>query len=345
MSKAIQIKNIYYMLSYAFCALQQNQYENIEAEPFEHIHDLFAAILSKGILSQLKQGLYKEYVQKQENLPVLHGKLELKGTISNKIQRKQFVSCEYDELSEDNLYNQILKTTCLLLLKEPTVTKERKLQLKRVLLFFRNIKEIDIKHIKWERIGYWRNNQNYGMLLNLCHFVIEGMILTTKQGNYKLASFLDEQKMSRLYEKFILEYYKFHYPNLYPKASQISWSIDNGTTEFLPIMQTDITLQQKDKILIIDAKYYTNTMQHYYDTNKIHSNHLYQIYTYVKNMDKNHSGNVSGLLLYAKTEEELVSDHDFLMDGNKISVKTLDLNVPFEEIKEQLDEIVKKWNE
>ncbi len=340
--KSIQIKNIYYMLSYAFCALQQNQYEKVGAEEFEHIHDLFAAILSKGISSQLKQGLYKEYMEKQENLPVLRGKLEIQETVYNRMQKKQMVFCQYDELSEDNLYNQILKTTCLLLLKQPTVSKEKKEKLKRVLLFFKDIKELDAKKIKWEQLRYWKNNQNYCMLLNLCHLVLDGMLLTTEQGSYKLTSFLDEKKMSHLYEKFILEYYRYHYPLLHPKASQISWNVDDGSTEFLPVMQTDITLKQKDKILIIDAKYYAHIMQHYYDTNKIHSNHLYQIYTYVKNMDKKHLGNVSGMLLYAKTDEQIVPDHDFWMEGNKISVKTLDLNVPFEKIKEQLNGIAEE---
>ena len=91
------------------------------------------------------------------------------------------------------------------------------------------------------------------------------------------------------------------------------------------------------------TKYYANTMQYYYDTKKIHSAHLYQMYAYVKNMDKSHLGNISGLLLYAKTEGEIVPDCEFFIDGNKIGVKILDLNVPFLQIRKQLDEIIEKW--
>jgi 5-methylcytosine-specific restriction enzyme subunit McrC len=57
--KSIIIKNIYYMLAYAFQALGQPQYDEIASEEFENIHDLFAAILAKGALKQLKQGLYR----------------------------------------------------------------------------------------------------------------------------------------------------------------------------------------------------------------------------------------------------------------------------------------------
>ena len=63
--KSIFIKNIYYMLSYAFTTLNQGGYEDVATEEFENIHNLFAAILAKGISRQLKQGLYREYLNRR----------------------------------------------------------------------------------------------------------------------------------------------------------------------------------------------------------------------------------------------------------------------------------------
>ena len=51
---------------------------------------------------------------------------------------------------------------------------------------------------------------------------------------------------------------------------------------------------------------------------------------------------VSGLLLYARTADEIQPDGDFSMSGNKISVKTLDLNQPFEMIAKQLNQIAEE---
>lgn len=45
------------MLSYAFTTLNQGGYEDVVTEEFENMHNLFAAILAKGISRQLKQGL------------------------------------------------------------------------------------------------------------------------------------------------------------------------------------------------------------------------------------------------------------------------------------------------
>ena len=47
--KNIPIKNIFYMLTYAFKELKHNNYEYISGEKFDNIYDLFAEILSKGI--------------------------------------------------------------------------------------------------------------------------------------------------------------------------------------------------------------------------------------------------------------------------------------------------------
>ena len=91
------------MLAYAFKVLTQKNYEKIASESFDNIYDLFATILVKGVNKQVKQGLYKEYVVHQNNLSTVRGKINIRDTISNKIQRKQRIACEYDELTEDNL--------------------------------------------------------------------------------------------------------------------------------------------------------------------------------------------------------------------------------------------------
>ena len=345
--KGIFIQNIYYMLSYAFQILKQEDYQKVAGEKFDKIHDLFAAILEKGVARQVKQGLYREYVPMQEDLSVMRGKLNINDTISLKVQRKQKLSCEFDEFSEDNLYNQILKVTIHRLIKADDVAAERKQALRKLIVFFGNVSLIQPDHIAWNRLIYQRNNRNYELILNICYLVLNGMLQTTEDGAYKLITFSDEH-MERLYEKFILEYYKQHHPELHPAAPVIEWDHteepDSQMIQLLPKMKTDIVLEKGDKTLIIDAKYYGKAMIQNYSKETLRSAHLYQIFAYVKNMDKNNTGNVSGLLLYAKTEEEVFPDGEpFVIGGNSIGAKTLDLNQEFKEISYQLDKIVKQY--
>lgn len=194
---------------------------------------------------------------------------------------------------------------------------------------------------------YQRNNKNYEMLINICYFVLDGMLQTTDKGNYKMMTFSDEH-MHRLYEKFVLEYFKRHHSYLSEvRAAQVKWNLATDTEEsmirFLPAMQTDIFLRYKEKVLIIDTKYYGNSMQKQYDKVTIHSGNMYQIFTYVKNQDVENNGRVSGMLLYAKTEEAITPDCSFVIGGNKISVKTVDLNKEFKLIAAQLDKIAEDY--
>lgn len=337
--KGILIRNIYYMLAYAFQELRQNNYAEIEGEMFDDIYDLFAEIIARGISYQLKQGLYREYIARNELMQTVKGKIDVRGTIANRMRNNHQIACNYDELSEDNIYNQILLTTMNVLISHSDVKKEKKSKLKKIKVFFNNVQPIDIHTIRWNALRFDRNNKNYRMLLYLCYFIISEWLMTTEEGRYKMREFSDEH-MCRLFEKFVLEYYKKHHPEQKPCAAQIDWNIEieESTTNILPIMQTDILLTMEERTLIIDTKYYTRSMQKQFDKSSIHSNNLYQIHTYVTEYDEEHKGNVDGMLLYAKTQEEITPDGQMkFKDGNTIYFRTLDLNTDFETIKKRLD--------
>ncbi len=345
--KSIFIKNIYYMLAYAFQILTNPVLEDISKEEFEDMQNMFAAILSKAVPLQVKRGLVRTYQSKTEDLATVRGKINIQGSIKNKLARRQAVTCEFDELSENNLLNQIVKTTMHVLLRHGNVEEKYKDTLRKSWLFFSEVDLIEPSSIRWGDIRFERNNQSYRVLISICQLVLEGMLLTTEKGEYRLATFLDEQRMCRLYEKFILEYYAKHFPMLHPRSAMINWDLADGEDNgLLPRMQSDIYLKKDNTVLIIDAKYYTHTMQKQYDKHTFHSNNLYQIFTYVKNTeswlaDSEHT--VSGMLLYAKTDEEITSDKNtYHMSGNEISIRTLDLNKSFEDIKKQLDDIARE---
>ncbi len=340
--RSIFIKNIYYMIAYALLLPEQSGFEDIAKENFDNIHNLFAAILSNGLDRQLKQGLYREYVPKTESLATMRGKIDIAGTVRNRLQRKRLASCEYDELSENNLFNRIIKTTALLLIKCPDLDKKYAASLKRELMFFGGIDDMDPAKIPWQAVRCQRNNSTYRLLLGVCRLTLEGMLPTTDRGSHRLAAFVKEPHLSRLYEKFILEFYRRECPQLSASPSYIKWALDMGSdVRDLPQMKSDVTLTDRKtgNILIIDAKYYSRTMQEYYDSLTVRSGNLYQIFTYVKNKQealKPASPTVSGMLLYAQTDDSAPLNNDYLMSGNKISVRTLNLNREFSEIAGQL---------
>lgn len=337
----IPVQNIYYMLAYAFQVLNENGYKDIATEQFDNVGELCAAILAKGISVQLKRGLGKEYVSQTEPMSSLRGKIDIAESIKTQSMLRKQLVCTYDDFTVNSYMNRILKSTMELLIRSD-ISKVRKKNLRKLLVFFDDVDSIDVYDINW-RLQYNRNNQSYRMLISICYLVVKGLLQTNTAGITKLMDFLDEQRMCRLYEKFILEYYRKEHPEVKASASQIPWQLDDDFGAMLPVMQSDIMLSKGSATLIIDAKYYGHTTQSQYGVNTLHSGNLYQIFTYVKNKDAEYGDQphtVSGMLLYAQTDEVVQPNHVYHMSGNKITVRTLDLNLPFSDIAKQLDGIV-----
>lgn len=340
----IRIQNIYYMLAYAFQVLNEQGYKNIATEEFDNTAELCAAILARGISTQVKRGLGKEYIPQTEALSSLRGKLDISESIKTQTFLKKQMICLYDDFSVNSVMNRIIKSTVLLLLKGD-ISKSRKKELRKLMVFFEDVDVIDLYSVNWN-MQYNRNNQTYRMLISICYLVFKGLLQTQSDGTTKLMDFLDEQRMHRLYEKFILEYYRKEHPELIANASQIPWQLDDDFGDMLPVMQTDIMLTKDEKTLIIDAKYYAHTTQRQYDKNTLHSGNLYQIFTYVKNKEAElaeQPHKVAGMLLYARTDEEVYPEKEYRMSGNQIGVRTLNLDGDFDMIKNQLNEIAEKF--
>ena len=330
------------MLAYAFSVLNKSEYRALATEDFDNAAELCAAILERGVSLQLKRGLGQEYVSRSEARSSLRGKIEVTESVkSQAILRRQLV-CSYDEFSVDTTMNRVIKATVALLVRSD-ISKARKKSLKKLMVFFAAVRDIDLHTVDWN-MRYDRNNRTYRMLMAVCWLVVKGLLQTQSDGSVRMMDFFDEQRMSRLYEKFILEYYRREHPQLRASASFIDWALDDEASEGLPAMRSDITLSACGRVLIIDAKYYTSTMQTYYEKKTVKSGNLYQIFAYVKNkqaaLERAGDGTeVSGMLLYAATDEEVQPDATYRMSGNRISATTLDLDRPFEEIRAQLDGI------
>lgn len=338
----IRVRNLFHMLAYAFSALTEQGYRSVATEDFDNAAELCAAILERGVSLQLKRGLGQEYVSRTEARSSLRGTIKVTESVkSQAIWRRQLV-CSYDEFSVDTTMNRVIKATVALLVRSD-ISRARKKSLKKLMVFFADVRDIDLHRVDWN-MRYDRNNRTYRMLMAVCWLVVKGLLQTQSDGATRMMDFFDEQRMSRLYEKFILEYFRREHPRLRASASFVEWALDDGMSEGLPAMRSDITLSAGGRVLIIDAKYYAATMQSNFDKRTVHSGNLYQIFAYVKNKQAalervGESVEVSGMLLYAATDEEVQPDVTYRMSGNQIGVRTLDLDRPFEEIRAQLDGI------
>lgn len=338
-SDNIVIRNIYVMMAYAFRALDASDFSKISMENFANIHDLMAAILSVGISVQRKRGFEREYKNHEEDYLGVRGHIDPRRTARLRMANKRKIGCVFDEYSEDTYKNRILRYCAELLASSSDVSESRRLDLKRSLLSMQEMSPINPSRIEWGRLSYHRNNGSYQILMNVCYMVINGMLPATGKGDVRFREFSSDRELPALYEKFLLEYFKRHHPDLNPSARKL---VEAGMAErpsFLPSLNTDIVLEHDKRLLIIDAKCYGQILKTHYQHEALSPSNVNQIHMYVSTAAYNTDLEVSGMLLYAKTKNECIEPQTWTTTGFRYFFEVLDLDRPFAEISFDLDTI------
>ena len=132
-------------------------------------------------------------------------------------------------------------------------------------------------------------------------------------------------------------------PELDVRKEDIQWALDwvaDGSLDYLPQMETDISVRSADSTLVIETKYYAEAMTTYFGKERVRSEHLYQVFTYLKNLEARDGPDfvVSGMLLYPAVGTSLRLGYK--LGGHRISVCTLDLTQDWQTIRAELLELV-----
>ena len=308
----IPIQNVYYLLLYAWDALEQSDTEAIAADPETHVLDLLASVLNHGIDRVLRQGLHRAYLSRQETIPGVRGKLNVSATVKADLLRRAQAVCEFDELSHDVLHNRILKTTLHRLLRTNGLDARLREPLRGTWHRLHEVAEIPLTDRTFRQVQFHRNNRLYRFLLDVCRFLHDYLIPNERTGQFTFRNFLrDKRRMRVLFEKFIRNFYRHHakgYTSV--ETESLRWEDTTGFPQdlaLLPRMRTDVTLRRPGLALVIDAKYYRETLQEYWDHATIRSAHLYQLFTYLKNtaLKTELDTEVEGLLIYPLTTRQI----------------------------------------
>ncbi len=275
----------------------------------------------------------------------MKGKIEIASSIKANLFQKKLTNCSYDDLSSNILLNQILVSTLKNLTKTKDLDKGILTEIVKLQRMFVGVSilKINNKHFKLLQIS--RNQHFYSFLMNVCELIHLNSLPDEKEGSFLFMNFSqDERKMNQLFEAFVRNFYKIELKDIFKTSREtIQWQfgVPNETNrKYLPQMQTDISLENENRKIIIDAKYYKETMTVNYDKEKIHSSHLYQLNSYLLHQQTSNSKtkNATGILLYPTIEEEF--DLHYTYQNHNIYIKTINLNTHWSNISKRLREIV-----
>ena len=347
----IPIKNIFYMLCYAWNILSIKGDINVDDDDFGDAYNLLARIFTFGLSRLIRSGFHRSYIEKTEQLPAVRGRISITGSIRARMARQQKLECTYDDYSQNDAFNQVLAYTIEVLTKHPEIDKKIKKDLKKMQVYFTGIDAAAPTKELRRKLIFNRNNTTYKLLIHVALMLYDNTMVNEDDGNNVFADFFRDGQMERVYEMFILNFYALHLDSAVYRvhAPKITWNMEEDAEERYGSLvdlvmnpsdrRTDIVVENKitKKQLILDAKYYQETLVRGYRDSTIaryRRSHIDQVRGYV--LDSKYSGKKLGALVYPTVKDDFPRPQMAPMQGSPVLFKTLNLDKQWRDIETDL---------
>ena len=219
-NRKVPIKNILYMFSYIWNKAEDVDFALKDNKDDFESYNILAKLFIENIKDILKIGLYREYKSYTEEIKGIKGKIDFKESLNQMSFQNAKAVCEYDNFDENNMINQIIKTTAYRLYKADEIQESYRRELNNILLYFNNVDIIDITNRLFD-ICFNRNNYYTYFTIRVCKLIKECTMLSEDDGMYKFVNILDDdKKMETIFELFIYKFYSIELKSEYKVYSQ-----------------------------------------------------------------------------------------------------------------------------
>lgn len=162
--------------------------------------DIFILHFCEQLRIQLAQGMIRKYVKREKNLNVLRGRLLTDRQFKFNLAHRERLFCRYDELSEDNAYNRILKFVLGILIRETTGNRAFQ-QVSELLMRFDLISDSSVNSSSLDSLNFDRLTERYEPIFDQCGYFLKGFYPDVRAGKEPCLSVLFN--MNRLFEEYV----------------------------------------------------------------------------------------------------------------------------------------------
>jgi len=167
--------------------------------------DVFILHFCDLLHEEIKQGLIRLYVEHNENLPVLRGRLITGQQLKRNMVHKQRLYCRYDELNADNIYNRIIKYVLKLMLKMP-IGREAEKKVTGLVMRFDEISDVKVDSRMINSLNFDRTTCRYEPVLNQCRWFVQGVYPDVSVGQNPCIALLFD--MNHLFELYVADMFR-----------------------------------------------------------------------------------------------------------------------------------------
>ena len=167
--------------------------------------EILIRIFCSKLIDVVRQGMPRRYIDHDEDLPALRGRLDVTRQFSVLAAQPQKLACRFDELSPYIALNQVMKATVTKLSKlSRSVDNQR--HLRELGFVYADIKNVPPTVLRWDRIVLDRTNERWRELLSLARLLLGERYQQTSAGASDGHALLFE--MNVLFEKYVAQLLK-----------------------------------------------------------------------------------------------------------------------------------------
>lgn len=235
--------------------------------------EIFISMFLEELAKLVQKGIKSDYVQKEENLKFLKGKLKISEQIKQNSVHKERFFVQYEEFSSDRVENRLIKTTLEYLYKKSKSNKNQQ-RIREFLFVFDEIKVSHNIKTDFEKIKLNRQMKDYEQVLLWCKtFLFENSFSPYKGDDIAFALLFD---MNLLFESYVYDYLrregKFENIKNQDKEHHLAYENQNGKFALKP----DIVIDEGK--IIIDTKWKILSLEK--SNQGISQSDMYQLYAY-----------------------------------------------------------------
>lgn len=162
--------------------------------------ELLVRLFCMRVADAVRQGMPRQYVAHEEDLPALRGRLDVTRQFSRHAVAPQRLACRFDDLSSDIALNQVMRAAISRLLRLSQAPDNLR-ALRELSLAYADVTEVPVNALPWERITLDRSNQRWRDLLSFARLFLSDRHQKTSVGRIEGYALLFE--MNVLFEKYV----------------------------------------------------------------------------------------------------------------------------------------------
>lgn len=278
--------------------------------------EIFITMFLEELSRLIQKGIKSEYINKEENLKFLKGKLKINEQIKYNYIHKERFFVEYQEFFSDRVENRLIKTTLEFLYKKAKTNKNQQ-RIREFLFVFNDINlSYDIK-IDFLKVKLNRQMKDYEQVLLWCKtFLFENSFSPYKGKDIAFALLFD---MNLLFESYVYDYIrkKDDFENITAQDKRKYLAFENKNKKFG--LKPDIVIN--NGAIIADTKW--KILSEEKTNNGVSQADMYQLYAYGTKYQKCENM----YLIYPKDKDVEEKKYDFFQDEDEVCEDNKGLNL------------------